>query len=93
MKPAHYNDKKIQTNLMNQYILVDNDKEMHDYSFKFAPIGAAIGGGFNHASKLIPKKYKETMMGSDKDKQIEVQDGVFQVVDAKEAIASGQKVI
>ncbi len=53
---------------MNYYILVDNDKEMHDYSFKFAPIGAAIGGGFNHASKLIPKKYKETMMGSDKDK-------------------------
>ncbi len=49
-----------------------------------------------------PKKYKEAMMGPDKDKWIKsvnkghkqmVQDRVFQVVDSKKAISQGQNAI
>ncbi len=87
---------------MNYYILLDNDKEINDYSFEFAPVGAAIGGDFDHTSKIIPKNYKEVMLGPNKDKWIKsvdkehrqmVQDRVFTVVDAKEAISHGQKAI
>ncbi len=56
---------------MNYYILLDNGKEIEDYSFEFAAVGAAIGGGFDHTSELIPIKNKEAMMGPNKDKWIE----------------------
>ncbi len=87
---------------MNYYILLDNDKETNNHSFEFAAVGAAIGGSFDHTRKLIPKKYKEAMMGCDKEKwtksvnkehERKVQDGVFKVVDAKDAISYGQKAI
>ncbi len=55
---------------MNHYILLNNDKEINNYSFEFAAFGAAIGGDFDHTSKLIPKKCKEAIMGPNKDKWI-----------------------
>ncbi len=81
---------------MNYYILVDNYQQINDYNFEFAVVGAANGGGLVHTSKLIPKEYKEAMMGLNKDKWIEsvnkehkqmIQDGVFEVVDSREALA------
>ncbi len=44
---------------MNYYILLDNDEEIDNYSFEFATVGAAIGGGFDHTSKLIPKNTRK----------------------------------
>ncbi len=42
---------------MYYYILLDNNDKNNNYSFKFTVVGAAIGSGFDHTSKLIPKKY------------------------------------
>ncbi len=35
------------------------DDEIVDYSIEFAAFGAAIGGGFDHSSKIIPKNTKK----------------------------------
>ncbi len=57
---------------MNYYIILDNDEELQDVSLKYAAVGAAIGGGFNHTSKFISKNHKEARMGPDEDKWIEL---------------------
>ncbi len=73
------------TTYHNYYQVLEND-EIEEKDPEIAAVGAAIGGGFDHTSKLIPIKFKEAMNRPDKDEWLKsvqreykrmVEDGVL----------------
>ncbi len=66
IRPKWYQDGANETNLtattyQNYYSIFGNNEE----DTEIAAVGAAIGGGFDHTSKLIPMKFKEAMASPD----------------------------
>ncbi len=64
-KPQKYRDPNFETNLTattyQNYYQVLEDGEIEENDPEIAAVGAAIGGGFDHTSELIPIKFKEAM--------------------------------
>ncbi len=70
-KPQRFCNLNFETNSTattyhNYYQVLEND-ETEEKDPEIAAVGAAIGGGFDHTSKLIPIKFKEAMTWQDKD--------------------------
>ena len=105
-KPQRFGDPNFETNLTattyQNYYQVLEDGEIEENDPEIAAVGAAIGGGFDHTSELIPIKFKEAMTRPDKEEWLKsvqreyermVEDGVLKAVNANQVKAEGKRPI
>ncbi len=100
--PVRYPDPEFKTNLMNYHILLNSNEKINNFASNLQLLEQQLEEDLITLASSSLKKYKEVMMGLDKDKWIEsvnkdheqmVQDGIFQVEDAKGEISQEQKAI